>query len=316
MRFSQLKNMQRKVHFFSPVYRDLPSFLQLREKILSLLPKEFSANFHLLDDSAGEDLSLRELALTDVTVFPMPFNLGHQRALVYGLRCFLSKLNDPVIVVTMDADGEDRPEDLTALLQCFMKNEATRPLVLARRTKRKESLFFKIFYSLYKKVFRALTGTVIQTGNYAVLHSEAISRIIFHPYFDLAYASTLLSIGTNLHFVPCPRGSRYEGRSKMNFSRLAIHGVRMLMPFMDKIAIRGVVFFSLLFALSAFGMIGVAAARMLDLFSVPNWILLASILALALSFLAVCNFAILITIFTNVQGVAMSRLENLDRETS
>lgn len=305
--------MQRQVHFFSPVYNDAPSFRQLREKILAVLPAGFVAHFHVLDDTAGEDAQLRALQLPDVTVLPMPFNLGHQRALVYGLRRFLASAPADSLVVTMDADGEDRPEDLPALFAKYVEHEASKPIVLARRTRRKESLFFKAFYFLYKRVFRALTGTLIQTGNYAVLSSAAIGKIIVHPYFDLAYASTLFSIGTNLHFVPCPRGVRYEGRSKMNFSRLAIHGVRMLMPFMDRIAIRGVIAFSAVFALSGATGLGLAVAHVGGFADVPRWMLVGSLLFLVMSFLAICNFAILITIFTNVQGVALSRLETGER---
>lgn len=305
--------MQRNVHFFTPVYFDAPSFLKLRENILAKLPAGFNAHFHLLDDTAGEDPAARAISLPDVNVLPMPFNLGHQRALVYGLRRFLAEKPGDCVVVTMDADGEDRPEDLPSLLAKYVAHEAERPIVLAKRTRRKESLFFKAFYFLYKRIFRALTGTVIQTGNFAVLNSAAIAKIIVHPYFDLAYASTLFSLGTNVKLVPCPRGSRYEGRSKMNFSRLAIHGVRMLMPFMDHIAIRGVVAFSAAFALSTAGMAFLAVLRVGGYYPVPNWLLVGSTLAFVMSFVGICSFAILITVFANVQGVAMARLETGNR---
>ncbi|HEY8280503.1 MAG TPA: glycosyltransferase [Bdellovibrionota bacterium] len=297
------------VHFFIPVYFDRPSFTILREKILNVLPKGHTAHFHLLDDSAGEDPALASLNLPDVTVLSMPFNLGHQRALVHGLRLFLRQRHPDSILVTMDGDGEDRPEDLPVLLEQYRRSEASRPIVLALRTQRKESFVFKLFYFLYRKVFRALTGTVIRTGNFAVLHPEAVSRIIFHPYFELAYASTLFSLGTNLQFVPCPRGVRYEGRSKMNFSRLAIHGVRMLMPFTDKIAVRGVLAFSAFFLMSAFVCGLLVFLHVTGLALVSAWALMAAILAFVMSFLSICSFAILITIFANVQGIAMSRLE-------
>jgi len=39
-------------------------------------------------------------------------------------------------------------------------------------------------------------------------------------------------------YVPCERGRRYQGESKMTYGKLAMHGLRMLMPFTDKIAIR------------------------------------------------------------------------------
>ncbi len=306
----------KEAHFFIPVYLDTESFLILRERILAAIPSPWTARFHLLDDSSGQDPDLSAArALPDVTVVTMPYNLGHQRALVHGLRDFLSDSDPSCLIVTMDGDGEDRPEDLPALFEAWEKEKNLHAVVLAKRTRRKETLVFKAFYALYKRVFRFLTGTVIQTGNYALYHSSVGARILLHPYFDLSYASTLFALGSRLVFVPCPRGSRYKGQSRMNFSRLAIHGVRMLMPFMDRIAIRGVLGFALLSLISALLCVALAVARIGGTYPVPNWLILSAVFAFMMSFLSVCNFAILITIFANVQGVAMARLQAPEKAT-
>ena len=298
----------KRAHFFVPVYLDTESFLILRERILQVLPGGWEARFHLLDDTAGQDPGVGAArAFSDITVETMPYNMGHQRALVHGLRGFLSEGDAGCLLVTMDADGEDRPEDLPALFAAWEKQGDPHAIVLAKRTQRRESLFFKTFYFFYKNVFRFLTGTVIQTGNFALYHSSVGARILFHPYFDLSYASTLFALGSRLVFVPCPRGSRYKGRSRMNFSRLAIHGVRMLMPFMDRIAIRGVLAFAFLTAVSFAACLGLAAARVFGLCHVPNWLLVSATLAFVMSFLSISNFVILITVFANVQGMAMAK---------
>lgn len=298
----------RIAQFFIPVYHDTESFLVLREKLLASLPDSWEARFHLLDDSAGQDACLdRVRALPDVEIVPMPYNLGHQRALVHGLREWLAFGKPEGLVVTMDGDGEDRPEDVPLLIGTWESRQNRNAIVLAKRTSRVETFFFKSFYLIYKNVFRCLTGTLIQTGNFAVYHSDAAKRILYHPSFDLSYASTLFALGSRLVFVPCPRGQRYSGRSKMNFSRLAIHGVRMLMPFMDRIAIRGVIVFTALAAL--FGLAGLSLAGISLIGRHPVsalWFVFVG-LGFATSFLAVCSFTILITIFANVQGVAMAR---------
>lgn len=298
------------VHFFTPVYHDTESFLILRERVLAVLPAPWQARFHLLDDSSGRDPGLGKVrAFADVEILPMPYNMGHQRALVHGLREFLGEKKGEGLIVTMDGDGEDRPDDLPLLISTWEKQNDRHAIVLAKRTSRIETLFFKTFYFLYKNAFRFLTGTVIQTGNFAVYHTSVGAKILFHPYFDLSYASTLFALGSHLVFVPCPRGQRYQGRSKMNFSRLAIHGVRMFMPFMDRIAIRGVLAFSFLAGFSILGGLALAALRLFGVYPVPGWAFLAAGLVLGMSFLAICSFAILITIFANVQGVAMARAQ-------
>lgn len=304
------------LHFFIPVYFDTRSFRILREKILPVLPEGTPAHFHVLDDSAGADPLVPELsALPGVTVIPLPYNLGHQRALVYGLRRFLAKESREGLIITMDADGEDRPEDLPALLAAYDRARNPGVIVLAQRTQRQESLTFKLFYFVYKNIFRCLTGTVIQTGNFALYHTGLARRILFHPYFDLAYASALFALGANLAFVPCPRGARYEGESKMNFPRLAVHGVRMLMPFMDRIAVRGVIAFTFFTVVSFALSLGLLYGYFTGSFPVSPWVLTGALLTFMMSFLSVCGFSVLITVFANVQGLAFSRLDvHLDEE--
>ncbi len=41
--------------------------------------------------------------------------------------------------------------------------------------------------------------------------------------------------------VPCARGTRFAGTSRMNAQSLMAHGVRMLLPFAERIAVRAMV---------------------------------------------------------------------------
>ncbi len=297
------------LHFFFPLYFDIPSLLQVREKILASIPEGKTVHFHVLDDSAGSDPRLSSLSsFDDITLLEMPHNLGHQRALVFGLRKFLKGNKMDALVITMDSDGEDNPADLPALLRAY-DGDGCRPLVLAQRTGRKVSFTFRVFYFFYKRVFWALTGTVIETGNFALYHAQEMKRIIFHPYFVLSYASTLVALGRNKRFVPCARAARLEGYSKMNFVNLAIHGIRMLMPFIDKIAVRGVLVFSFLFTFALLALIVLFAIYSFQLYPVPPWLLLSSLMVLMICFLSICNFVVLVTVFANVQSLALSRLE-------
>jgi polyisoprenyl-phosphate glycosyltransferase len=222
------------LHFFVPVFFDVEPFLQLRERILRVLPVGSELHFHVLDDSAGSDPAVAKIE--GATVHRMPRNLGHQRALVHGLREFLAGGGEGVIV-TLDADGEDRPEDLPAILAAW-ESGLPGTVALARRTARSETTLFKVCYFFYKLLFRALAGTVIRTGNFAVLGSRTARELLCEPSFNHAYASSLVAHARELVLVPCPRGLRYSGYSKMSFAKLALHGVRMLVPFQRRIALR------------------------------------------------------------------------------
>ena len=303
---------------FTPVYRDTRSFRILRERLLEVLAGSDATppgpvRFVVIDDTAGQDpevSSLRELG--DVAILQPPFNLGHQRALVYALRKTLPEIADEDAVVTLDADGEDRPEDLPRLLSALTaKPPADQPVVLALRTKRRESLSFKMFYRGFRFLFRMLTGTTVRSGNFAAMPGSIARRALLHPTFDLAYSSAILALDLPIEYVPCARGERYEGRSKMTYGKLAMHGLRMLMPFTDRIAIRA------LGAFVFFGVFGAALALLvvvLKIFtssSIPGWTSYIALGALIVSLVALGNFVSLFVLFSQTRAVSLANIEEL-----
>jgi polyisoprenyl-phosphate glycosyltransferase len=250
--------------------------------------------------------------LDDVVVLQPPFNLGHQRGIVYALRKMLPRFAEDDAVVTMDADGEDRPEDLPRLLAALDEGEgAGRHVVLALRTKRHEPPLFKLLYRGFKVLFRLLTGATVRTGNYAVMPGGVAKRALLHPTFDLSYSSAILALDMPVVFVPCERGRRYQGESKMTYGKLAMHGLRMLMPFTDRIAIRA------LAAFVFFGLLGFALAlvvlfiKIFTSSSIPGWTSYVALSALIVSLVALGNFVSLFVLFSQTRAVSLASIEDL-----
>jgi polyisoprenyl-phosphate glycosyltransferase len=302
---------------FTPVYRDVDSFLILRDRIGEVLASSGQEvgrlRFVVIDDSAGQDPEIDRLQeLDEVTILQPPFNLGHQRALVYALRKLLPRISDDDAVVTLDADGEDRPEDLPRLLAPLHGDGgAARKVVLALRTKRRESLGFKVFYRLFRLLFRTLTGTTVRSGNFAAMPGSVAKRALLHPTFDLSYSSALLALDLPIEYVPCERGERYRGKSKMTYGKLAMHGLRMLMPFTDRIAIRALgvfVFFGVLGALLALIVVGI---KLFTTSAVPGWTSYIALGALIVSLVALGNFVSLFVLFSQTRAVSLANIENL-----
>lgn len=270
--------------------------------------------FVVIDDTAGQDPEIATLRdLDDVSVFRPPFNLGHQRALVYALRKALPRIGDDDAVVTLDADGEDRPEDLPRLLaQLNSSMDSQRKVVLALRTKRRESFAFKVFYRLFRLLFRSLTGATVRSGNFAAMPGSIAKRALLHPTFDLSYSSAILALDLPVEYVPCERGERYEGRSKMTYGRLAMHGLRMLMPFTDRIAIRALatfVFFGILGAVLA---VIVICLKLFTSSSIPGWTSYIALGALIVSLVALGNFVSLFVLFSQTRAVSLANIEEFD----
>ena len=307
-----------RLSFVVPVYRDVECFLILRPRLLdetrrALAGTAFEARFVVVDDTGGLDPAIPQLrALPDTVVLTPPFNLGHQRAIVFGLRTIAPEVSKEDLVVTVDADGEDRPEDLPRLLRPLLDaTPEARRISLARRTKRQETVPFKLLYFCFKIFFRSLTGLLVHTGNYAAYRGWLLARVVFHPHFDLCYSSTLLSLSLPTEYVPCERGRRYAGRSRMGYFKLLVHGVRMLMPFIDRIAIRACVAFSLLMGLGVALFLAVGIGTVMAGRPVPGWAtyLLLGTLIVITSFVALTNLIVLFTLYSQSQGVSLSGLD-------
>jgi hypothetical protein len=250
----------------SPMLRDTESYVRLRREVTAACAaddRHGEPRFVVVDDSAGTDdevVVLRDDP--DVTVLTTPFNLGHQRAIVFGLRFLVPHIRSDDVVVTMDSDGEDQPADLPRLVERL--DDPTTSLVLALRTKRSEPLGFRLMYVCFRLMFRVLTGTTIRSGNFAAQRDDSLVATIDHPSFDLCYSATLLALRRSTVTVPCARGQRFAGASRMNRFALIGHGMRMLLPFSEAIAVRMLVVAAASFAalatylvLLAVGVIGV-----------------------------------------------------------
>lgn len=225
-----------------PMLHDTPSFRQVREEVLADCAAAGLAGpvrFVVIDDSAGSDREVDQLrALPDVRILTPPFNLGHQRAIVFGLRRIADEIDDDDVVVTMDSDGEDQPADVPRLLAALTDRTA---LVVAERTERTESWSFRVMYLCFRVLFRILTGTAVRSGNFAAQRGHSLATTIGHPSFDLCYSSTLLTLRRPMAKVPCARGQRFAGRSRMSRHSLIAHGIRMMLPFSERIAVRSLV---------------------------------------------------------------------------
>jgi polyisoprenyl-phosphate glycosyltransferase len=304
--------MTRTLWLVVPVYFDVPAFEVLRRRLLdqaATVEELAGAEVRLVvvDDSAGRDPELAALTkLEDVEVVTPPYNLGHQRTLVYGLRRISAAIRERDLVVTLDADGEDRPEDLPRLVAPVLRSEPSELAVsLALRTHRTESPLYKLYYLCFRALFRILTGTTVRTGNFIAYRGRVARRTLGHPYFDVCYSSTFLILDIERTFVPCPRGSRYAGESRMNTGKLAIHGLRMLMPFLDRIAIRALGALTTLFVIGLVGALAMAVIALATDWAIPGWAGYAAASLGILALLAIVNSVVLFAVFTQSRAVAL-----------
>ena len=289
-----------KIWFFIPIYFDSESFNILKEHILTLFVNHADSrklHFVVIDDSVGEDKKIETLKRSeDVTIIAPPLTLGHQRALVFGLRVKLSEIGE---------------QDVIRLLARF-KGEASslNKIVLARRADRKTTLKFKIMYFFFQILFRALTGTVIKTGNFAAYQGSVLKRMISHPSFDRCYSSTLIALKIQKEFILCSRGSRYAGHSRMTVMDLSIHGFRMLMPFVDRIAVRLLMVIGMLLASIFIAFLIMLTSYYNFLVLLPAWCFWLTGILMLVGLLLFGNFIVLFTVFSQSQSISLQGIED------
>jgi hypothetical protein len=297
------------VWILSPLLHDTVSFLRLRDEVAQHCDRAgVRGPIHhvVVDDSAGSDREVDQLRLLDgVDVLTPPFNLGHQRAIVFGLRHLAPRVADDDVVVTMDSDGEDQPADVPRLLTALEADGV--PLALAVRTERSESMSFRLMYVCFRVLFRLLTGTAVRSGNFAAQRGESLVTTIGHPSFDLCYSSTLLTLRRATAVVPCARGDRFAGESRMNPHSLVAHGIRMMLPFSERIAVRMLV---------ASGVSFIALVTMVVLVvsggagSSPGTAVLSVVVLLAaLMVVSLTSFVVLFAGFAQSSGIAVMGIE-------
>jgi polyisoprenyl-phosphate glycosyltransferase len=258
-----------------PVYDDWAAFARLVREIdrrAADLPAR--VRVRAIDDGSGEESSglsvlVGELEHVDsVEVTRLVCNLGHQRAIAVGL-VEVGASDDCDAVLVMDSDGEDRPEHVADLLAAHL--ERPEAIVVATRAKRSEGLIFKLFYVLYRFVFRLLTGRGISFGNFCLIPRRLLQRLVFMPEVWNSLASSVVRSKMPIVSVRTVRGTRYAGRSSMNFMSLLIHGLSMVSVYSDAVLVRMLLFSGLLSLGAVGGLLVVVFVRLFTDLAIPGW---------------------------------------------
>jgi polyisoprenyl-phosphate glycosyltransferase len=267
--------MAKTISIVMPVLDDWSSFAALVAEISD----RFSGSgftFHIcaVDDGsvapfdAAGILVPRGSCVASIEILRLAANLGHQRAIAVGL-CAIADTSETDAVVVMDSDGQDRPEDIAALLAASAGHP--RHVVFARRAQRSESRAFRFWYSLYKLLFYALTGQAINFGNYCAMPMEAVRRIVHMPELWNNLAASIMRSRFPYMSVPTVRGSRCDGHSQMNLVALMVHGLSAMSVYTDKIFIRILLAAGLVASMAGFGIVGVATVRVATDLAIPGW---------------------------------------------
>jgi polyisoprenyl-phosphate glycosyltransferase len=283
-----------------PVFDDWSAALLLLPRIIEQLKGRGSFGILIVDDGSTETSDLQHVARAEglawVRVLALKRNIGHQRAIAVGLS-YIDEHVPCEAVVVMDADGEDRPEDVPRLVELYQQERRV-PIVFAERRRRLESLRFRAFYALYRLLHRILTGKSIRFGNFSIIPRKRLSSLVVVSELWIHYAASAVRSRQPMCTLQSSRGVRISGRSRMQFVTLVVHGLSAVAVYSDVVFTRLITATGCLAALSLVGLLAVMAVRLGSNLAIPGWATYASgmlllVLLQAVTFVISLTFLIL-----------------------
>ena len=232
-----------KIKILIPIYNDWQSVFKLLENInleSSVLEDEFSVI--IINDASTEnkpELLTNLENLKSVQVINMRKNKGHARCNAAGMK-YINEKEEFDYIIPMDGDGEDRPEELSLLIEKIKSFPNT--VITADRVKRSEGFIFKFCYSVHKYLTLVFTGQDIRYGNYTCIPKSIVNKMINEPATWSSYSGSLAKTTKDRKFIPSIRGKRYFGPSKMSFVNLLKHSLSIITVFKTTLLIRAIIF--------------------------------------------------------------------------
>ena len=226
-----------------PLFNDWKSVSKLLNEINSqVINWNADVSVIIVNDASTEARSGLESnykKIKSVKILNMKENRVHQRCIASGLK-YICENEDFDRVIVMDADGEDRPEELNDFFNKAQKNP--KMTITGNRFKRSEGIVFKILYEVHKLLTLVFTGKLIKFGNFTCLPKDHVKQLIQKPYLWNSYSSSVVRTINDRTFISSKRGLRYVLPSKMNFTGLVFHSLAIISVFRNNVIIRSIAF--------------------------------------------------------------------------
>ena len=241
-----------------PLYNDWKSVSKLLDQIdLQINNWQVDVSVIIANDASTEEksnLNSNFKKIKSVKILNMKENRVHQRCIAAGLKYICNNGNFDHVII-MDADGEDRPEELNDFFNKAQENPTM--TITGNRFKRSEGVIFKVLYEVHKLLTLIFTGKLIKFGNFSSLPKIHVEQLIQKSYLWNSYSSSIVKTINDRTFILSTRGLRYVLPSKMNFTALIFHSLAIISVFRNWVIIRSVILF-LLYSLLIYNNISIS----------------------------------------------------------
>ena len=204
-----------------PIYNDQEVIAELHRRLRPVLEAITDSYEIILVDDGSRDHSWEEMlqvrkANEHVRVVRLSRNFGQQSAIAAGL-----SLTSKDLIVLMDSDLQDRPEDIPTLIDALLADPQAM-MAIAQWEERKDSRMKLAVSRLFQRVSNSITEihTVPRLGIFRVMKKGIVEELRKFPEKTATTVSLLYYIGSRYVAVPLKRDARFAGKSGYNLSKM------------------------------------------------------------------------------------------------
>jgi glycosyltransferase involved in cell wall biosynthesis len=203
-----------------PVYDERETLQELATRLVPVLQDVTDGSWEVIfvDDGSSDGTSdlLDALHAEDqrMKVLHLSRNFGHQAALQAGIDVARGRA-----VVLMDADLQDRPEDLHVF---FARWRDGYDVVYAVRKSRKEGAAKRAAYALFYRTLRLIAevDVSVDAGDFSLIDRRVLEVLASFPERNRLLRGLRSWVGFRQVGVECPRDARFAGASKYTLRKL------------------------------------------------------------------------------------------------
>jgi len=204
-----------------PIYNDQEVIAELHRRLRPVLEAITDHYELILVDDGSRDHSWEEMLQVrrsneHVRAVRLSRNFGQQSAIAAGL-----SLTSNDLIVLMDSDLQDRPEDIPTLIDALLADPQAM-MAIAQWEERKDSRMKLAVSRLFQRVSNTITEihTVPRLGIFRVMKKSVVEELRNFPEKTATTVSLLYYIGSRYVAVPLKRDARFAGKSGYNLSKM------------------------------------------------------------------------------------------------
>lgn len=203
-----------------PVYNDQEVLQELHRRLTPVLQTIATTYEVVLVDDGSKDHSWEEIMKLrehddHIVAVKLVRNFGQQNSIAAGLHIARGD-----IIVLMDSDLQDRPEDIPVLIETLEKSGAS--MAIAQWQTRQDTWAKRTVSNLFNHVSNTITAIHVEPhlGVFRAIRRSVVDELKKFPEKTSTTLSLLYYIGANYAIVPLHRDARYAGKSGYNIRKM------------------------------------------------------------------------------------------------